>query len=71
MDGLDHNLVHARVLKTDDLGIEQNLRRTESLRADLKLLAIANMFAKKPSHLELLSVWQGVLDALVVCPCSA
>lgn len=39
VNSLDHNLVHARVLKADDLGIEQDLRSPETFRPNLLLSA--------------------------------
>jgi hypothetical protein len=35
MYGLDHDLVYAGVFEADDLGIEEDLRRSESLCANL------------------------------------
>ena len=46
VNGLDHNLVHARVLKTDDFGIEQNFRCPEPLRANLLLSANMNVILR-------------------------
>jgi hypothetical protein len=39
VDGLDYDLMHARVLETDDLGIEQNFRRPETFRTNLRVVS--------------------------------
>jgi hypothetical protein len=66
LNSLHDNLVHTRVLKANELGVEENLGCAKAFSANLELISIRSTVAQHSAHLQLLSVRQCVVDGLAL-----